>query len=171
MKLYFDTTTWIRLYETNLDKKNQQEQDAIDDILQKIDEESLIIISSKFQLNQLYSLSHSVNNSSNKNDAIAKAIAHCLETTGITTNTSPYCKQELDEFMVESKIQHKEDGRHIIIAWIREADYFITTDYELFKDKKSDIEKALNKMWHPLSPIHSQRMSILNPVGFLPKID
>ena len=154
LKLYFDTTTWIRLYENLTEDYTKLEQEAIDDILDEKNNTLFEIISSKFQVDQLYTLLNSSNTSENKKDAIQKSIAQCIENTGQTTQTSPYCQQELDEFMLESKINHREDGRHIVTAWIREANYFITTDRELYKDKQIDIEKALSKMWNPLSQLH-----------------
>jgi len=170
LRLYFDTTSWIRLFETITDENSRNEQQSISDILELRDNGRIELVSSKFQINQLYTLSNSANSSENKKNAVLQSIALCLECCGDSTNNSPYCKQELDEFMNESQIQHKEDGRHIVTSWIREADYFITTDRELYRDKKSEIEKSLNKMWHPLISTHSQRVEIINPIQFLRKI-
>ena len=170
LRLYFDTTSWIRLFETITDDNSRNEQQSIDAILTLQEEGRLEIISSKFQLNQLYTLSNSSNSSKNKKNAVLQSIALCLECCGDSTNNSPYCKPELDEFMAGSKINHREDGRHIVTSWVLEAGYFITTDRELYRDKKSDIEKTLNKMWHPLISTHSQRVEIINPIEFLRKI-
>jgi len=171
LKLYFDTTTWIRIYEVITNEKSGNEQEAIDKILDLREQKTMEIVSSKFQLNQMYTLVNSSASSENKKDAVAKSIAQCLECCGDSTKTTPFCQQELDEFMTKSKIQHREDGRHIVTSWIREVDYFITTDQELYKDKKSEIEKTLNKMWHPLISTHSKRVEIINPIDFIRKIE
>jgi len=56
LKLYFDTTTWIRVYEDSTNDQNISERNSIDGILEMRDEGKIELISSKFQLNQLYTL-------------------------------------------------------------------------------------------------------------------
>lgn len=166
LTVYFDTTTWIRPFEDNSNERPSQERNAINIILEEIGSNE--IISSKFQLDQLYSKVNSKDNSEDEQDAFAKSIALCLQNTGNTTKTTPYCKQEVDELIFNTKLKHREDAYHIAIAWLRIADYFITTDGELYDEKKSIIEKTLNGMWNWGVDSHTHNMTIINPIDFLP---
>lgn len=166
MKIYFDTTTWIRIYEELDDQTQIEERDAIDSLLELLQDDDEIL-TSKFQINQMYSFLNSANRSNDEKDAITKALAHCEEKCRILDSSDPYCKAETDELIQEASLNHREDARHIVISWRKEADYFITTDRELFHDKRGAIENALNKMWHPTAAGNSKRLIVLNPIDFL----
>jgi len=166
LTVYFDTTTWIRPFEDIADERPIQERNAINIILEEIGSNE--IISSKFQLNQLYSKVNSKDNSADEKDAFAKSIAQCLQNTKDTTKTTPYCKQEVDDLIFKTKLNHREDAYHIIIAWLKLTNYFITTDGELYDGKKTIVEETLNGMlnWGVESRTHN--MVIINPIDFLP---
>ncbi len=186
MKLYFDTSCWVRITETNLDEilkyeKNQiikqkkkelieKERTAVVDILdlQEKNKVKYTIISSKHQIGQLYTKLTSLKTSQRQKEALPAVIAFCIENTDNTTNSDPpNWFQPRNELMQKCVLPDSEDAKHIVIGWIREADYFVTTDKPLYDYNKKCIESTLDSMLHPTLGTH--RIEILNPIDCLTK--
>jgi predicted nucleic acid-binding protein len=163
LKLYFDTTTWVRLYEEG-DSKIIAERDATTKIITC--KNDLEIITSQFQLRQMYSKVNSHSIDPNKREAFRKAVATCEVITTSTPKFDPYCEHHLKDFSSRVTLRHNEDKHHIILAWMKEADFFITTDDELYNTQRIDIENTLNNMIHPSSAINYHKVRILNPIEF-----
>lgn len=183
--IYLDTGCWIRITETNLDEilryeKNldikekrrntiEKERESTLEILEKVrkEPEKYKIVSSKHQIQQLYAKKNNLYTSASQKEALLAVIAFCVELTGDTTLTDPDCNSLRDELIEKSNIQHAEDAKHIVIGCVREADYFVTTDSELYYDKKTDIERSLGLMQPQIPEKH---VEIVNPLTFLKKI-
>ena len=142
------------------------ERQAILDILDVIDnnQSEFQIISSLYQINQLYSKLRSKNTSANLQEALPTSIAFCETHAGNTIKSNPVYKSLADELLAKSNIRDQDDANHIVIACIRDVDYFITTDSELYRDKVDDIKTALIPILNQMSRI--QGIEILNPIPF-----
>lgn len=161
LRLYFDTTTWVRLFETG-NEKIINERNAIHSICtQKFD-----IITSQFQIRQMYSKKNSNSISAQQKSAFEQAIATCESIAIEPPRFDLYYGNYLKEFTSKTQLQHQEDRIHIVLSWLYRVDYFITTDYELFKTEKSSIEVALAGMVHPTTPNNFHTVNVLNPVDF-----
>jgi len=162
MKIYFDTSAWMRLFDQEDSVEDIKQREAIGDILEKKD--SLEIISSLFQTKQFeYMLNHET--IENRRLAIIAAKEMCNQTCGDSIKKSPYCKYEWQDFMKKARLNDDEDGYHIVNAWLKGADYFVTTDYELWNTKKFLIEKTLSEIYSP-SGVEVKEIKILDPREF-----
>jgi hypothetical protein len=158
LKLYFDTTTWVRLFETG-NPKIDAERTAI----QRICEQNMEIITSQFQLAQMYSKKNSRSIPPEENELFAKAISVCEFRATTPPKFDPYYGSILREFSDKTNLQHREDKIHLILAWLNEADFFITTDGELYNTEKLSIEVVLAGMVHPHAQGNFHKMTVLNP--------
>lgn len=163
MKVYFDTSAWMRLYDEETGEDDIQQREALGNILDKQD--SFELISSLFQTNQFNHML-GIETQENRRGAIVAARETCKQTCGNSIKGKPYCETEWKEFMKKTRLNDDEDGYHIVIAWIKLADYFVTTDYELWNTKKILIKKVLSEM-HPPPGVEVKEMEILDPREFV----
>jgi len=157
----------MRLYDEYNDKDNdktpQEQREAVGDILEKLTSKEFI--SSRFQVKQFDGM-HEDEQQDNKKGAILAAKATCEETCPQSTKTHPYCRNEVQALIEKTGMNDKEDAWHIVIAWIKGADYFITTDRELYETKKNAIEKVLAEIGPPPG-VEVKNIQILDPRDFI----
>lgn len=113
---------------------------------------------------------NSLRTSQSMKDVLDLIIASVEEHTGTSTNSNPYGINELLEpFLSVTQLQDKEDARHILTAWIRGAEYFITTDYSsiLNYNTNCEIENYLNSQSHPILGTTGHTVKIRDPSSFL----
>lgn len=175
MKLYFDTTTWIRTVETPSDIFKRKEKEAITEILELNEKQpnEYEIISSKTQLNQLYTKKNSLRTEQVMKDSLEYVIAAIEEKTNTSCKNDPWnVNQFLDSILKNTGLPDKEDAKHITIAWINNADYFITTDWRsiLNLNKTNIIENSLKNLIHPNNGNSGYEVKIIDPVCFMNEI-
>ena len=163
MIIYFDTTSWARLFETGTSTIDQ-ESFAMSEIIRRRSELNLDFVTTKFQIDQMYSKVNSISITEEEKLVFQRAVAVCEE---LATEFRTYINTELLEFQKSVKLCHKEDSIHIVSAWKLKASNFITADNELFDTKKREIEKTLSNQWHPGIDTHQHKIYILNPIEFL----
>lgn len=172
LKIYFDTTCWIRTVETNLNKHSETEKTIILDILEMVEQNSsqYEIVSCQTQLNQLYVKKNSSRTSADMKEALIYAIAqievHCNNTIDDDPANSNLIRDQLQE---KISLPDNEDAKHIAIAWLQDTDYFITTDrisiINININKR--IENALASMQNPNSNQTGKVVKICSPESFL----
>ncbi len=151
------------------DEKTKLESDAILEIIRN--RQSFAIHSSEFEINYFEGTQHSHSLSDTKKGAFAKAYTTCKNVVIDLDKNDPNCFNELKEFHEKVCLRDREDRFHIVIAWMKEVDYFITADRELFLDKRNDIQSTLASMYHILANSNSHKMEILNPREFVGSVN
>jgi len=158
MKIYLDTNAWIRQFEVGSTLINNQ-CNAVGDILNQ----QFNIISSKFQFKQF---SHLVQHESNPDKQInyqcAKDSCEAFCPKSIKQFTP--CQSEVSQLLQSTMMNDHEDAVQIIIAAIRNAEYFITADDELYSTKKIIIEREVSRIVP--SGINSNNLQIVDPILF-----
>ncbi len=162
MKIYLDTGIWIRLFETNLTQEQEKDQQAIEDILEELKNKHEIV-SSRFQVRQLEALLSG--SQGNKRLAVTAALAQCKYAAPSTIQSTPYHDNEFRELMQKTGLQDAEDGHHIVIAWFKGAEYFVTVDYTTILSKKNVIESTIASIIMPF-PDNFKDMKVMNPKMF-----
>lgn len=161
--LYFDNNIWLRPFQTN-SGRSEKEAVAVNLIIEKCCE-NYRIITSEFQENYFFGTQHSRTLSNDQKDAFAKGLAVCQSVAEETKDL--FCNHDIETFSTKVNLNDREDRVHIVLAWRKEANYFITADKELYESKKSEIEEALEFLNHPTANNNTNKMQILNPVPFV----
>lgn len=172
MKIYFDTTCWIRTIENDLNQSSEKEKQTILRILEMVqkDPSKYEIVSCQTQINQLYTKKNSSNTDQKKKEALAYVIAQIEIYCSNTINNNPInSNSSRDELQRKISLRDNEDAKHIAIAWLREADYFITVDWSSILNINTDkqIEEALASMYHPTLCDTDKVVKICSPASFL----
>lgn len=163
-KLYFDINAWMRPFQVK-NNTTRLESDAILEIMRN--HQSIAIHSSEFETNFFERTQYSHSLSDVKKSAFAKAYTICKKVVIDLDKNDPNCFNEIKEFHDKVCLHDREDRFHIVIAWMKKIDYFITADRELFLDRKNDIQSTLASMYHILADSNSHKMEILNPREFV----
>lgn len=149
IRVYLDTTCWIRTIENPSKRFLIEEKNATRKIIEKIQQSSNFeIISSKTQLEQLYVKKNSGNTSPQDKNALAFVIAQ-IETISSKYQQDPNNTALVrDEILAKTTLPDREDARHIAIAWLSCCDFFITIDWNtiLNLNKSRMIESALSSI-------------------------
>ena len=163
MKIYLDVNAWMRPFQIN-SEKTKNEADAVANIVTN-SSGKYEIITSEFEINFLYGTQHSRSLDEKKKEAFAKALAFCESVTN-NDEEDPSCSDDVKKLHETLKLNDREDRWHIIVAWRKQVDYFITADRELYDTRKKDIEGFLESLWHITAPNNTHSMKILNPIPF-----
>ncbi len=169
--MYFDTTCWIRTIET-VSGSLLNEKNAIIDILDLKEQNpsQYEIVSCKTQLHQLYTKKNSGNTSAAMKEALVVAIAQLEIHAEHTITNDPFnVIQKRNELQQLISLPDNEDAKHIVTAWIHQADYFITVDWRSILNFNTGhiIENALRSMVHPIQGIIGLNMTIIDPISLL----
>lgn len=149
IKVYLDTTCWIRTVENPTKRFLIEEKDATRKIINQIQQSSNYeIISSRTQLHQVYIKKNSGNTSPQDKNALEFVIAQ------IEVNSSGYQHDPTNTISIQNEIlsrttlPDREDARHIAIAWLSHCNFFITIDWNtiLNLNQSRMIESALSSI-------------------------
>lgn len=163
LKIYFDNNAWMRPFQKN-SSRSIDEANAVEIILLSNEFE---IISSQFQINWFAGTQNSLKLTTEEKDAFAKAEALRQSYVSELKSHDPHCNAEIEEFYKKVQNQTSEDRIHIILAWRKGVNCFITADRELYDNCRKLMEETIASMWHPTLPNHTNEMKILNPVEFV----
>lgn len=125
------------------------------------------ITTSEYETKFFEQTQHSRSLTNQKKGAFAKAYSLCKVAVIDFEKTDPNCYNEINEFHKKVCLNDTEDRYHIVIAWMKEVDYFVTADRELFSTRRKDIEKTLGDMYHILAKNNNHSMEVLNPIEFV----
>lgn len=172
MKIYLDTTCWIRTTESNdiLTRFQTEEKEAILNFLDIIwaNSEEFQVVSSK---HQRYQIENKIRNTNPTQKTALEYVLAQIETLASKTlqyNPSLH-NEKTAEFLTKFPMMpDREDARHIIISWLHNADYFVTTDWRsiLNINPAKNIENVLASLIHPISPQTSKPVQIIDAKSF-----
>ena len=163
--LYFDNNIWLRPFQRN-SGRSENEAVAVLKIIENCCDDYKII-TSEYQENYFMGTQHSISLSNNDKEAFAKGLAVCQGITDQTKKKDPHCYHETKNFKNKVHLNDHEDRIHIVLAWRKKTDYFITADKELYQSKKKEIENELKQMYHPTAKKNTIEMKILDPITFV----
>lgn len=171
MTLYLDTTCWYRPFEEHSVQARKDEQSAITTILEKNKENpnDFGIVSCLMQINQIYSKKNSLGTSEERKKVLDLIITVIEEHAVDIDSNPPGINPLLRPFTDATQLHDNEDARHILTAWIRGAEYFITTDYSSILNYNSncEIENYLSSQNHPVLGTTEHTVKIRDPVSYL----
>jgi len=171
LTLYLDTTCWFRPFEDHTVQARIDEQNAITTILEQNENDSneFGIVSCQMQLHQLYTKRNSLNTSEDEREVLDLIIVSLEEHAENTDNNPTGINNLIQPFIDATQLPDREDARHILTAWIRGAEYFITTDYSsiLNYNSNGEIENYLSLQNHPILGTTGYTVKIRDPVSYV----
>lgn len=173
VKIYFDTTCWVRMVENDLNKQFlEKEKESILEIQDIVEnnKDKFEFISSNHQLQQLDNKLENPQTSDDQLDPLLVVIASCKVHAGETSDYDPPSSTQMaNELAGKVNLPDFEDVKHIAIAWIKEVNYFVTVDWTtiLNLNQNKMIENALDSMWHPTLHFTAKPVEIFDANSFL----